>query len=97
MEKILKKRPLCQYYLWKSCKKIMQDLKGKDQIVQKQLIGQLKAERKDLEKLELETISLHISSLAFLEEYLSTLSVYEVNELMSEVQNQFGNMLDNTK
>ncbi|MCW6016591.1 hypothetical protein K1Y38_28015 [Serratia marcescens] len=71
MIKLIKKRPLCLYYFWKVCQRFERD-ESQEFILPpvKAVIGQLQSERRNLEKVENESIAIHISSLALLEEIL---------------------------
>lgn len=90
MIETIKKRPLSQYYLWKICQRLKQDSNDEINIPStKQVIGYLKAERKNLEKLEDEIISTHISSLAFLEESLKNISEQSFRKLLLELREKF--------
>lgn len=90
MIKLIKKRPLCQYYLWKVCQRFERD-ESQELILPpvKAVIGQLQAERRNLEKVEKESIALHISSLALLEEILKNESEQSFRKLISDLE-EFG-------
>ena len=91
MIKAIKKRPLSQYHLWKICQSLKNDGKENVSVPQiKQVIGYLKAERKNLEKLDDELLALHISSLAFLEEFLKSISEQAFRKLLLELSEKFG-------
>lgn len=86
MIETIKKRPLSQYYLWKVCQRFEKNPKQELFIPPlKGVIGQLNAERKNLEKIENETIAIHISSLAFLEELLKSLSEQSFRKLITDL------------
>ncbi len=86
MIETIKKRPLSQYYLWKVCQRFEKNPKQELLIPPlKGVIGQLNAERKNLEKIENETIAIHISSLAFLEELLKSLSEQSFRKLITDL------------
>ncbi|WP_438758882.1 hypothetical protein [Enterococcus sp. AZ126] len=90
MMEAIKKRPLSQYYLWRVCQNYTEGEKEDSEILTvKKVIGQLKAERRNLEKLNDQTISVHISSLAFLEESLKELSEESLQTLLQEVQKKY--------
>lgn len=82
MMEVIKKRPLSQYYLWRTC----QNVKHSEPVTIKQVIGQLKAERRNLEKLNDTSVRLSISSLAFLEEMLNEISEESFRILLLEIQ-----------
>lgn len=90
MKTAIKKRPLSQYYLWKLSKGYEQKEEA-DPIVPplKQMVGQLKAERHNLEKVSGEIVSVHISSLAFLEDFLQDISELSYRKLLQELQEIF--------
>ncbi|MGM0191834.1 hypothetical protein [Enterococcus mundtii] len=90
MIKLIKKRPLCQYYLWKVCQRFERD-ESQELILPpvKAVIGQLQSERRNLEKVEKESIALHISSLALLEEILKNESEQSFRKLISDLE-EFG-------
>lgn len=90
MIKLIKKRPLCQYYLWKVCQRFERD-ESQELILPpvKAVIGQLQSERRNLEKVEKESIALHISSLALLEEILKNESDQSFRKLISDLE-EFG-------
>lgn len=87
MIKLIKKRPLCQYYLWKVCQRFERD-ESQELILPpvKAVIGQLQSERRNLEKVEKESIALHISSLALLEEILKNESEQSFRKLISDLE-----------
>lgn len=90
MIETIKKRPLSQYYLWKICQRLKADSCDEINIpLKKQVIGYLRAERKNLEKLDDEIISSHISSLAFLEEFLKNESEQSFRKLLLELREKF--------
>lgn len=90
MIEAVEKRPLSQYYLWKTCQLLKNDRKENVSIPPiKQVIGYLKAERKNLEKLDDELLALHISSLAFLEEFLKSISEQAFRKLLLELSKKF--------
>lgn len=90
MIKLIKKRPLCQYYLWKVCQRFERD-ESQELILPpvKAVIGQLQSERRNLEKVEKESIALHISSIALLEEILKNESEQSFRKLISDLE-EFG-------
>lgn len=90
MIKLIKKRPLCLYYLWKVCQRFERD-ESQELILPpiKAVIGQLQSERRNLEKVEKESIALHISSLALLEEILKNESEQSFRKLISDLE-EFG-------
>ena len=90
MIKLIKKRPLCQYYLWKVCQRFERD-ESQELILPplKAVIGQLQSERRNLEKVEKESIAIHISSLALLEEILKNESEQSFRKLISDLE-EFG-------
>ena len=87
MIKLIKKRPLCQYYLWKVCQRFERD-ESQELILPplKAVIGQLQSERRNLEKVEKESIAIHISSLALLEEILKNESEQSFRKLISDLE-----------
>lgn len=90
MIKLIKKRPLCLCYLWKICKRFERD-ESQELILPpvKAVIGQLQSERRNLEKVEKESIAIHISSLALLEEILKNESEQSFRKLISDLE-EFG-------
>ncbi|MGG5305283.1 hypothetical protein IGK16_002954 [Enterococcus pernyi] len=90
MIKLIKKRPLCQYYLLKVCQRFERD-ESQELILPpvKAVIGQLQSERRNLEKVEKEAIAIHISSLALLEEILKNESEQSFRKLISDLE-EFG-------
>lgn len=90
MIKLIKKRPLCQYYLWKVCQRFERD-ESQELILPpvKAVIGQLQSERRNLEKVEKESIAIHISSIALLEEILKNESEQSFRKLISDLE-EFG-------
>lgn len=90
MKTEVKKRPLSQYYLWKLSNGYEQK-EETDPIVLpiKQMIGKLKAERHNLERVSGEIVSVHISSLAFLEDFLQDVSEHSYRKLLQELQEIF--------
>ncbi|WP_195957998.1 hypothetical protein [Enterococcus gallinarum] len=85
MEKI-KSRPLSHYYLWKVCQRFEKDPLREIIIPPlKSVIGQLNAERRNLEKANSEILAIHISSIAFLEEMLKTVSEQSFRKLIADL------------
>ncbi|MGM0258122.1 MULTISPECIES: hypothetical protein [unclassified Enterococcus] len=87
MIKLIKNRPLCLYYLWKVCQRFERD-EFQELILPpvKAVIGQLQSERRNLEKFEKESIAIHISSLALLEEILKNESEQSFRKLISDLE-----------
>lgn len=86
IEKI-KKRPLIQYYLLKICQQTEKDSEKELTVLPlKGIIGQLNAERRNLEKVGDEMVALHISSLAFLEEILKNMSEQSFRKLLTDLR-----------
>lgn len=85
IEKI-KNRPLSHYYLWKVCQRVEKD-PTRELIIPplKTVIGQLNAERRNLEKVNSEILAKHISSIAFLEEMLKTVSEQSFRKLITDL------------
>ncbi|WP_321382970.1 hypothetical protein [uncultured Enterococcus sp.] len=91
MIEAIKNRPISQYYLWRICQNHAKDRKEETDILSvKQVIGQLKAERNNLERLNNQSIRYHISSLAFLEELLKAATEESFNQLMQDIQQIYG-------
>lgn len=87
MIEIIKQRPLSLYYLWRTCQnKSNGKSESSEMITVKQLLGQLRAERKNLEKIDDPILCFHISSLAFLEEILKSSSEEMLKLLLREIQ-----------
>lgn len=90
MKIAIKKRPLSQYYLWKLSNDYGQKAETDPTVPPiKQMIGQLKAERHNLEKVSGEIVSVHISSLAFLEDFLQDVPEHSYRKLLQELQEIF--------
>lgn len=79
-------RPLCVYYLWKISKDFFYSSeKNSEQLTSKQAIGQLKAERKNLEKMDDILLGNHILCLSYLEELLKNSSEESFQLVVKEV------------
>lgn len=79
-------RSLCVYYLWKISKEFFySSKKSNEQLTSKQALGQLKAERKNLEKMDDVLLGNHILCLACLEELLKNSSEESFQLLLKEV------------
>lgn len=90
MIELFKKRPLSQYYLWKVCQRFERDESQEIMLPPvKAVLGQIQSERRNLEKVENESIAIHISSLALLEEILKKESEQSFRKLISDLE-EFG-------
>lgn len=80
-------RPLCLYYLWKiTADKTPKPDKEEEIITTKQALGQLKAERSNLEKMNDPLVFPHILSLAIIEEKIKNSSEDSFRLLQKEVK-----------
>lgn len=79
-------RPLCVYYLWKISKDFFVNSKDKNErLTKKQALGQLTAERKNLQKMNDFKLGIHILCIAYLEEKIKTSSEESFQLLLEEI------------